>query len=306
MAYSVDGGDEVGWGKDLLTLMRPKQYYKNLIIFIGIIFSLKVGEVSLWPSLILGFISLCLVSSSSYIVNDIMDREKDRAHPRKRERPIASGRVSVKTALSLGIVLAAAGLVLAFVLDHSFFVMVVLFTLLMEAYNLVLKRIALVDVLTIASDFVLRAVAGCVLINVTISPWLIICTFLAALLLALGKRRHEMTTLGDKVGEHRDILSDANFLMLDVMVTVVTSALLVSYMLYTFLSVHSNLLLTIPPVVYGLFRYVMIVHNDGYNGEAELLFKDRGMIAVLVLWLLVSMLAIYGVLSSWIDFIMGW
>jgi 4-hydroxybenzoate polyprenyltransferase len=270
--------------KDILISMRPKQWYKNLVIFIGIVFSLNLLNFDLWINVISAFIAFCLLSGSIYLINDYLDIEKDRNHPKKCNRPLASGRLKASHALLFSGIFILTALFLTYMVNLSLFVTSLAFFSLIIIYSLFLKEISLVDILTISTGFVLRAVAGCVAIGVLISPWLIICTFLLALFLALGKRRQELLLLKNKAGTHRKILMGYSREMLDQMMNITTSALIMSYSIYAFLATNIYLMVTIPLAFYGVFRYLFLVNNTEIGGEPELLFKDRGMISCMLLW----------------------
>jgi 4-hydroxybenzoate polyprenyltransferase len=257
-----------------------------------------------------------------YVINDCLDREKDRLHPAKAGRPIASGRLKVETALTYAAFLGLAALVAAFLLQPSifvqlkpelpggdsgahiwypsFFIIALLYLLLITLYSLHLKHVVVLDVLLIAVGFVLRAVAGGVVIKVSISPWLFICTIFLSIFLALCKRRHELMFLVNEEKNHRRTLSDYNFPLLDQMIAVVSASCLMSYALYTtsVQTVHKfesfNLVLTIPFVIYGLFRYLYIVYKKEEGGDpSQQLFTDRPLLICIFLWALASMAAIY-------------
>ena len=275
--------------------MRPKQWYKNLILFVGIVFSRNLFDFSMWFNVISAFIIFCMLSGGDYVINDILDVERDKMHPAKRKRPIASGRLKKFYAIlfaSILIILALSG---SYLINSLFFIVSVVFFFLHNAYTLFLKHVILVDVLTIATNFVIRAIAGCLAISVLISPWLIICAFLLALFLALGKRRHELVLLGEEAKGHRKILEEYSTEMLDQMISIASGALIISYSLYTFLADNNYMMLTIPFAVYGLFRYLFLVHAKNFGGETEMIFKDKGMLLSMVLWAVLVVLILYGV-----------
>ena len=193
----------------------------------------------------------------------------------------------------------------AFAINESFFVISICYLLLILLYSLVLKYLIIVDLLVISVGFVIRAVAGCLAVNVFISPWLIICAFLLALFLALGKRRHELILLGEEAKGHREILEEYSTEMLDQMIGITSGALIISYSLYTFLADDSYMMLTIPFAVYGLFRYLFLVHAKNFGGETEMIFKDKGMVMCLVSWAVLVVLILYGVLDVVIRFVGG-
>jgi len=281
--------------KDLITSMRPKQWYKNLILFVGIVFSMNLLNVQMWLNVIAAFAIFCMLSGSEYIINDIIDIEKDRKHPTKRKRPIASGELKKSHALLSAFVMIIFGIGGAYVINKSFFVISTSYLFLILLYSLVLKHLIIVDLLVISIGFVIRAVAGCLAINVFISPWLIICAFLLALFLALGKRRHELVLLAENAKEHRRILEGYSVEMLDQMISITTGALIISYSLYTFLADNNYMMLTIPFAIYGLFRYLFLVHARNFGGETEMIFRDKGMVLSMILWAVLVVLILYGV-----------
>jgi 4-hydroxybenzoate polyprenyltransferase len=271
--------------QELLISTRPKQWYKNLVLFIGIIFSLNFFNYQMWILVIFAFLTFCMISGSEYIINDILDRDRDRIHPRKRNRPIASEKLKVSHALLFAIILLILAFTIAYEINIQFLEISLAYFILIIFYSLYLKHIAIVDVLTISTGFVLRAVAGCIAIKVSISPWLIICAFLVALFLALGKRRHELILLENGANNHRQVLDNFSPEMLDKMIDIVTSTLIMSYSLYTFLTNNIWLMVTIPVVIYGIFRYIFLTSSKNIGGEPEILFKDKGIVTCITLWL---------------------
>jgi len=279
----------------LLKSMRPKQWTKNLVIFAGIIFSRNIFVDAYLLKTYYAFIAFCALSGSIYIINDLMDIEKDRAHPEKRNRPLASGQLSAPLAIVFVILTTAASLFGAFWLDRGFGIVALTYFLLVLSYNFKLKNVVIIDVLAIALGFILRAVAGAVVIAVDISPWLLVCTFLLALFLALNKRRHELVLLSGNAQLHRKILGEYEPAMLDQMLSVVTSSTVMAYSLYTFTSGHSTYLMgTIPFVVYGIFRYQYLVFRKDIGGSPEsALIKDPPMLINVLLWVLSCALILY-------------
>jgi len=270
--------------KELLITMRPSQWYKNLILFISIIFSFNIKNLEMWSIAIFAFVIFCLLSGGEYIINDIIDLEKDKKHPKKQKRPIASGRFKLNYALISAIILIVGGITASYFINIPFMILSISYVLLILLYSLRLKHLIIVDLLVISIGFVIRAIAGGVAINVFISPWLIVCTFLLALFLAIAKRRHELVLLGDEGKNHRKILSEYSTNVLDQMMSIATAALIISYSMYTFLSNNYYMMLTIPFAIYGIFRYLFLVHSTNFGGEAEMLFKDKGMQICIVLW----------------------
>jgi len=283
-----------GWYLLLLS-MRPKQWIKNLLIFAGIIFSQKLFVQGYILKTLFAFAVFCLLSGSVYIINDLVDIEKDKAHPKKKNRPLASGQLSVSLAAVFVILSTAASLGGAFWIDFNFGLVSLAYFLLTLSYSFKLKNIVIIDVLAIALGFIFRAVAGAVVIAVDISPWLLVCTFLLALFLALTKRRHELALLEDNARSHRKILDEYEPEMLDQMISVVTSSTVMAYSLYTFTSGHSvYLMATIPFVIYGIFRYQYLVHRKDIGGSPETaLLKDPPMVINIALWVIACSLILY-------------
>ena len=285
----------------ILRLMRPKQWTKNLIVFAGLIFARDLFDHTLALKAGFAFALFCAASSAVYIFNDILDRDRDRYHPVKRLRPIASGEVSVGRAMVWLVLLALASLALSPMLGSAFAVVLTAYVLLMLLYSLKLKEIVILDVMTVAAGFVLRAVGGAVAINVVISPWLIVCTILLALFLGLSKRRAEITGLEPEGAQaHRPLLAEYSTGMLDQMISVVTASTVLSYCLYTMWPETvqkfntQNLILTVPFVLYGIFRYLYLVYRRGEGGSREaVLLNDLPLLANVVLWIVAVVLIVY-------------
>lgn len=291
--------------KPFIKTIRPKQWYKNLLIFVGIVFSMNILNLQMWINAILAFIFFCMLSGSEYIINDILDIEKDRKHPTKCKRPIASGELKKPHALLFASILIISAVWGSHLINTQFLIISLTYLLLILAYSLFLKQLIIVDLLVISVGFVIRAIAGCLAIDVLISPWLIICTLLLALFLALGKRRHELLLLGEEAIYHRKTLQEYSTEMLDQMISIITGALLISYSMYTFLVDNHYMMSTIPFVIYGLFRYLFLVHARNFGGEAGLLFKDKGMLINMVLWVVSIILILYNVPDMIIQFMGG-
>ncbi|OQA16578.1 MAG: Decaprenyl-phosphate phosphoribosyltransferase [Chloroflexi bacterium ADurb.Bin360] len=274
----------------LLKTMRPKQWTKNGIIFAALVFDKKIFQWTyLWRTLA-GFLLFSLISGVVYIINDIVDIEKDRQHPRKRQRPLASGALSPRLALGFAIVVGVASLATSFWLSTGFGLILTGYLVLQIAYSLYLKNIVLLDIIAIAAGFVLRVGAGTPLVDAeNFSPWLYICTTLLALFLALGKRRGELILLGEEAGNHRESLQFYTCGLLDQLISLVTSSTLLAYALYTFsapnLPQNHAMMLTVPFVIYGLFRYLYLVHAEGVTlAPDEVLLTDRPLQVDLLLW----------------------
>ncbi len=269
------------WFLSALRALRPKQWTKNAVVFAAFIFALgdrqqQVALADVWIPLKAALL-FCIVSSGIYLINDVKDIQGDRAHPTKRLRPIAAGELPIPAAIGMSLVLLAAGLAGSALLSHMLFCVVASYVALQLVYTFGLKQIALVDLFVIAAGFVLRALAGAVVLDVAISPWLLLCTLLLALFLALCKRRHEKVVLNDTEGETRESLKQYDERLLDQLIAVVSSATLVSYALYTLWPETvqkfgtANLGFTIPFVIFGLFRYLDLVYRHEKGGQPELI-----------------------------------
>jgi len=285
---------------NLLTSLRPSQWTKNLLLFAGLIFGRKLFVWSAVLEVMAAFVIFCGLSGVVYLVNDVLDRESDRRHPLKAKRPIASGAVGVATATATAVVLATVALLAAFALNLRFGLVAAAYTGLLVLYSGPLKQIVIIDVLTIAIGFVLRAVAGAVAVDVQISHWLLVCTILLALFVALAKRRHEITLLAGNAIGHRRILGEYSLPLLDQMIAVVTASTLIAYVFYTISPETEQkfgttwLGLTIPFPLYGIFRYLYLIHQRAGGGSpADLLLADRPLLACVVLWALIVALIIY-------------
>jgi 4-hydroxybenzoate polyprenyltransferase len=284
----------------LIGSIRPRQWIKNLFVFAAVMFSHKLFTPDVWRALA-AFAIFCGLSGVIYLLNDVADRERDRAHPRKRFRPIASGALSVGVALAAAAGLAAASFVAAAALGGPFLLTALGYVVLLALYSVWLKHLVIVDALTVASGFVLRAVAGAVAVDVEISGWLLICTVLIALFLALGKRRHEFLTLDAEAARHRPILTEYSAGLLDQMIAVVTASTVTAYALYTMspetVAKFGTRFLpaTLPFVLYGIFRYLYLLYHRQLGGNpSELFLNDRALIVNGVLWIVAVVAIIYG------------
>ncbi len=259
----------------LLYEVRPRQWIKNAFLFAPIIFAEKMTDSWCLIRIIVAVVSFCLISSATYLYNDICDKERDRNHPVKKMRPIASGELGIVTAAIFGVILAAIGFLCAAWIDGSFFWTAATYGALQIGYSIILKKIVLLDLFSVAAGFVLRVSAGAFAINVPASVWLLLCTMLLALFLALAKRRHEYVLLGDEAVQHRATLVQYHPALLDQMIGIVTSAIVISYAMYTMAPESiarvggPDLLYTVPFVLYGLFRYLFLIHNQQAGGEPE-------------------------------------
>ncbi len=282
----------------LFKSLRPRQWPKNGVVLVGLVFARELGQPAQVGRAVLAALLFCLLSGAVYLVNDLLDLEKDRRHPTKRSRPLAAGLLSPRVAVVFAGVAGVAGLGASFLLSPAFGAVATGYLGLQALYIVWLKHTVILDVLALAAGFVLRAVAGAVVVQVPISPWLYVCTMLLALFLALGKRRQELVLLDAGAGEHRPALEQYTVALLDHLLQVVTTSLLVAYMLYTFfagnLPRNSSMMLTIPFVLYGLFRYLYLVHARGEGGSPEdVLLRDRPMAACVALWAITSVAILY-------------
>jgi 4-hydroxybenzoate polyprenyltransferase len=276
--------------RDLTLSTRPKQWIKNGFVFAALVFASKLGDVSLVARTVAAFLLFSLLSAGIYLLNDATDAEADRQHPLKANRPIAAGRVAVRTATTIAIVSIVLGLALSFLLGYQFGFVALAYIALMAAYTFVLKHLVLIDVFAIAAGFVLRAAAGAAVIHVQISPWLYLCTILLSLFLGFGKRRHELLLLEESARIHRKNLSEYTGPLLDDLINIVAGATIMAYSLYTFFAstVPQNhaMMATIPFVLYGVFRYLLLVHRTDFAGAPEeAVWRDIPLVVDLFLWI---------------------
>jgi 4-hydroxybenzoate polyprenyltransferase len=298
----TDGHDKSRLLRDCLLSLRPSQWTKNAVVLAAFFFAVWDAEQALsWiqglTAALPAALLFCLASSGIYVLNDIKDKDADRLHPTKRLRPIAAGRVPIRTARWLGVVLLGLGLAGSWLLSASLLLVVAAYVTLQLIYIFALKRVALLDILVIAAGFVLRAIGGAVVIHVTISPWLLLCAFLLALFLALCKRRHEKAVLSDITGQHRPSLDKYDERLLDQLIAIISAATIVSYAIYTLSAdtIHkfgtAKLGFTIPFVMFGIFRYLDLVYRHEKGGRPEkILISDIPILVNLVLYALVVVL----------------
>ncbi|HET6317892.1 MAG TPA: decaprenyl-phosphate phosphoribosyltransferase [Chloroflexota bacterium] len=293
-------GSAFAVARGLAVALRPRQWTKNGLIFVALAFTLNLQQIDLLLRTIVTFVAFCCLSSAGYLLNDVVDVEADRQHPTKRLRPIATGQVSLRLALAVGLALALIGLAACFLILQSVALglLAVGYLLLTAIYSTTLKHIVLLDIFGIAAGFVIRAAAGAVAIDVPISPWLYSATLLGALLIALGKRRSELQTLGLEAVGHRRNLESYSLEFIDQLILVISSAALMTYALYTFsaenLPRSHSMMLTIPVVLYGLFRYLFLIRQGGVGGAPEeLLFRDRPLLLSVVVWAALSVGILY-------------
>jgi 4-hydroxybenzoate polyprenyltransferase len=284
----------------LLRAMRPKQWVKNVFVLAALFFDARILDPVALAKSIAAFAVFCAISSAVYLANDLVDMENDRAHPTKRRRPLASGALEPRTALIAAAVMALGGLLLALVVSVKLLLVVAAYLAIMMLYNYRLKHLVILDVMTVAAGFVLRVYAGAVVVMVArFSPWLYVCTTLLALFIALNKRRHELVLLQQQANNHRAILDEYSIPFLDEMTSLVTATTLAAYSFYTFsapnLPANHSMMFTIPFVMYGIFRYLYLIHVRRLGGSPEeIVLGDRPLLVSILLWALTAGLALYG------------
>jgi len=275
---------------ELVIAMRPRRWLKNLFMFAALIFGIKLSDPVLVARSVVAFACLCLLASAAYLINDLVDMERDRLHPAKRKRPLPAGKLQRSWALGGAIVLGSVGLSVAFILGGRFALVCAVFLAVEIGYSLFFTNYVILDVMIIALAFILRVVAGSVIAEATtFSPWLYVCASFLALFLALCKRRHELLVLGDLAPRHRKVLGDYSSALLVQMVSVVTSSTLIAYSLFTFWGAHvpenKSMMLTIPFVLYGMFRYLLLMQRADLPGSAEeMLIRDPPLVVNNLLW----------------------
>lgn len=283
----------------LLQTMRPKQWFKNVFIFAPLVFDVKLFDPGYLMQTVAGFLLLCSISGTVYIINDLTDIDKDRNHPKKRNRPLASGKLDVRSATIAAILIPLIVLPLGFLLHPIFGAILAGYLLIQIGYSFWLKNVVIIDVLILASGFLLRVAAGVPLVDAErFSPWLYICMTLLALLIGFGKRRHELVLLKENASQHRRSLQEYNLPLLDHTITIVTASTLLAYALYTFsapnLPANHTMMLTIPFVLYGIFRYLYLMHVKEMGGAPEeIVLSDRPLQIAIFLWGLSVILVMY-------------
>jgi 4-hydroxybenzoate polyprenyltransferase len=294
----VDADRSSGLVSAYLRLVRPRQWTKNGFVLAGVVFAEKAFSTAALGHAFLAFVVFCALSGAVYAANDVFDVEEDRKHPLKRFRPVASGEISARAALTFAAVLSVGAFVLSFaVLPPGVGIAGIAYLVLQVFYSTILKHTAILDVMSISAGFVIRALAGVAAVSSPISPWLIVCTGLLTLFLGFSKRRYEIATLGEGAVVHRKNLRDYSVPMLDEMMNIMISATIIAYTLYTFTVYERQdqifMMGSIPFVVYGVFRYMLLVHRDGGGNPDTLLLSDRPLQIALLLWLVVVGTVIY-------------
>lgn len=293
--------------KNLIISIRPYQWVKNVLVFAALFFSLSFFDLRSVKLSLTAFVSFCLVSSGIYLLNDIKDRHADRFHPKKKFRPIASGAFPVNQAVISLIIFLAGGLLIGYSVNLSFFLLISFYALMNFAYSMGLKMVVLVDVMIVATGFLLRAVGGAFAIGVAVSPWLFICTLMLALLLVFGKRRHEIATMRGEAMNHRKSLQEYNLPFLDGLMFVSAGAAIVTYSLYTMAEdVVARfgtewLMATTPLVIYGVFRYLYLIYIKKDGGDpTKMMIKDKAFLVNGLLYV-ITVIAILVISKSYIP-----
>jgi 4-hydroxybenzoate polyprenyltransferase len=292
----MEAGGSVGLPAAYLRLARPKQWTKNGFVLAGVVFSGEALQASSVVHALLAFVAFCALSGAVYAANDVLDVEEDRKHPTKQFRPVAGNEIPVRAAAVYAALLAVGGLALAFFVGPGVALAGLAYLVLQAVYTLVLKHVAILDVMSISAGFLIRALAGVAAVGSQISPWLVVCTGLLTLFLGFSKRRYELHVLGEGAQTHRKNLRDYSVEMLDQMMNIMVAATIIAYAMYTFTFAYhlrSYMMASIPFVIYGVFRYLLLVHRDGGGDPDTLLLRDRPLQVALLLWLAVIMTVIY-------------
>ena len=290
----MEAGGSIGLPAAYVRLVRPKQWTKNGFVLAGVVFSGEVLQTSSVAAALLAFGAFCALSGAVYAANDILDVAEDRKHPTKRFRPVASGEIPIRVAAFYAVLLAVFGLALAFFVGFGVGLAGLAYLILQAVYTPVLKHMAVLDVMSISVGFVVRALAGAAAVGVPISPWLVVCTGLLTLFLGFSKRRYELFVLGEGARTHRKNLKDYSVEMLDQMMNIMVAATIIAYTMYTFFAYNSSYMMaSIPFVIYGVFRYLLLVHRDGGGDPDTLLLSDRPLQVTLLLWLAVVITVLY-------------
>ena len=290
----MEAGGSVGLPGAFLRLARPKQWTKNGFVLAGVVFSGEALQVSGVVAALLAFVAFCALSGAVYAANDVLDVAEDRKHPTKRSRPVASGEIPVGIAALYAALLAVGGLALAFFVSPGVVLAGLAYLVLQAVYMSVLKHVPVLDVMSISAGFVIRAFAGVAAVGEPISPWLVVCTGLLTLFLGFSKRRYELYVLGEGAEAYRKNLKDYSVEMLDQMMNIMVAATIIAYTMYTFFAYeHSYMMASIPFVIYGVFRYMLLVHRDGGGDPDTLLLSDRPLQITLLLWNAVVATVIY-------------
>jgi 4-hydroxybenzoate polyprenyltransferase len=290
----VEARGSIGFPAAYLRLARPKQWTKNGFVLAGVVFSGEALQASSLLAALLAFVAFCALSGAVYAANDLLDVQEDRKHPTKRLRPVASGEIPVRVAALYAALLASMGLALAFFVGLGVGLAGLAYLALQAVYTPLLKHEVILDVMSISAGFVIRALAGAAAVGAPISPWLVVCTGFLTLYLGFSKRRYELYVLGEGGQTYRRNLKDYSVEMLDQMMNIMVAATIIAYAMYTFFAYeHPYMMASIPFVIYGVFRYLLLVHRDGGGDPDTLLLRDRALQVTLLLWVAVVMAVIY-------------
>ncbi len=277
-----------------LDLIRIRQWYKNSVVFLALFFSANLFQGAYVKETIIAFFALCFISSFGYIINDIIDVKKDRLHPEKRSRPLAAGKIILSEAIIIALIMVLLGILFTLQLNTTTIIFIILIWIINLCYSLILKHIMLADILTISTLFVLRAIIGALAIQVTISPWLIMCPFFLSLFLSIGKRHGDLLLLKENASKTRNVLQEYTPSLTLSLMNISTSLLVTSYALYSFLSPYNHLLYTLPFALFVIFRYYHLLHSGSIIARhPEQVIKDLPLCIGLVLWIIVTFMLIY-------------
>lgn len=284
--------------KVYLSLLRIKQWIKNLFVFAPIIFSKNLFNQELFIKTLLTFFILSILSSGLYILNDIFDLESDMEHPEKRNRPLPSGKISKNFALSLSIIFITLSLISSFLLNHTLTFILLIFISLNFFYSLIIKKLVIIDVFIIAINFILRIYSGSVVTQISVSSWLILCTLFLSLFLGFAKRRFEIVLLGENAHKHREVLSSYSVDLLDKIILILSTATILSYSLYsvspeTKEKFGEGFIFTIPVVLYGLLRYIYLIYEKKEGEPTKLVTEDIPLFITIIIWIIISIFIIY-------------
>ena len=278
----------------LFHLLRVQQWYKNILIFLPLVFAGLITDIHSIFLTLLGFLALCLMSSTNYILNDIVDREKDNIHPEKKFRPIASGKVSIMMAGLVASLLAILSLGIGILLSEAFFFILLAFFFLTQLYSLYFKKEPFLDLIFISVNFVLRAISGIYILSVRLSPWLLVCTFFLSLFIVVGKRKADLAFLGKDAEKHKENLALYSSQITNTLMIIATVSLLLSYTLYSFLSIYPQLMYSIPFALYVILYYFFLVESKSpIARKPELFYTDKRLCTGIFLWIMTVLLLMY-------------
>ena len=285
---------------DIVELIRPYQWYKNLVIFLPIIFGGVLFDFNAFSKTVLGLVSLCCVSSFNYVINDIMDKDYDKNHPEKKTRPLACNKIKIGEALIVAFLLLLISLAIALSLSRYFVLCILALVVLTQLYTFYFKNEVILDIILIALNFVIRSVSGAVVIltnnkpYISISSWLILCTFFLSLFISVGKRESDLIFLGKNAKKHKEVLGYYRGSLTQAMMIITTSSLIISYSLYSFLSVYKSIILTLPIAMYAIFRYLFLIYQGSdIARHPHKIFNDKKITLSACIWVLFIVILVY-------------